>query len=53
LPKTRKQSELLEAYHDANERLEEVRQLFTLGYLPLEQRALAESSYWRACCGVL
>ena len=25
----------------------EVRQLFTLGYLPLEQRALAESLYWR------
>jgi arginine decarboxylase len=49
LPKTRKQSELLEAYHDANERLEEVRQLFTLGYLPLEQRALAESIYWRIC----
>jgi arginine decarboxylase len=53
LPKTRKQSELLEAYHDANERLEEVRQLFTLGYLPLEQRALAESIYWRACSGLL
>ena len=53
LPKTRKQSELLEAYHDANERLEEVRQLFTLGYLPIEQRALAESIYWRVCSGLL
>ncbi|HEV7703254.1 MAG TPA: biosynthetic arginine decarboxylase [Gemmatimonadaceae bacterium] len=49
LPKTRKQSELLEALHDVNERLEEVRQLFTLGYLPLAERALAESLYWRIC----
>jgi arginine decarboxylase len=49
LPKTRKQSELLEALHDVNEKLEEVRQLFTLGYLPLAERALAESLYWRIC----
>ena len=27
--------------------------LFTLGYLPLEQRALAESLYWRVCSGLL
>jgi arginine decarboxylase len=53
LPKTRKQSELLEAYHDANERLEEARQLFTLGYLQIEQRALAESMYWRICTHLL
>ncbi|HET7609825.1 MAG TPA: biosynthetic arginine decarboxylase, partial [Gammaproteobacteria bacterium] len=53
LPKTRKQSELLEAYHDSNERLDEVRQLFTLGYLPLAERALAESLYWRICTGLL
>jgi len=53
LPKTRKQAELLEAFHDAKERLEEVRQLFTLGYLPIEQRALAESIYWRVCSGLL
>jgi arginine decarboxylase len=53
LPKTRKQSELLEAFHDVNERVEEVRQLFTLGYLPLAQRALAESLYWRICTGLL
>jgi len=53
LPKTRKQSELLEAFHDVNERLEEVRQLFTLGYLPLAERALAESVYWRVCSGLL
>jgi arginine decarboxylase len=53
LPKTRKQSELFEALHDVNERLEEVRQLFTLGYLPLAERALAESLYWRICTGLL
>jgi arginine decarboxylase len=53
LPKTRKQSELLEALHDVNEKLEEVRQLFTLGYLPLAERALAESLYWRICTGLL
>ena len=53
LPKTRKQAELLEAFHDAKERLEEVRTLFTLGYLPIEQRALAESIFWRVCSGLL
>jgi arginine decarboxylase len=53
LPKTRKQAELLEAFHDVNEQLEEVRQLFTLGYLPLAQRAVAESLYWRICTGLL
>jgi len=53
LPKTRKQSDLLEALHDVNEKLDEVRQLFTLGYLPLAERALAESIYWRICTGLL
>jgi arginine decarboxylase-like protein len=33
------------ALHDVNEKLDEVRQLFTLGYLPLAERALAESLY--------
>jgi len=53
LPKTRKQSELLEAFHDANERLDEVTQLFTLGYLPIEHRGLGESIYWRICSNLL
>jgi len=53
LPKTRKQSDLLEALHDVNEKLDEVRQLFTLGYLPLAERALAESIYWRICTSLL
>lgn len=46
-------AELLEAYHDGNERLGEVRSLFSLGYLDLEQRALAESLYWRLCSKLL
>ena len=45
--------ELLEAWHDANERLGEVRSLFLHGYLDLEQRALAESLYWRLCSKLL
>ena len=45
--------ELIEAYHDANERLDAARGLFTLGYLDLEQRALAESLYWRLCSKLL
>lgn len=45
--------ELLEAFHDANERLGEVRGLFTHGLLDLEQRALAESLYWRSCSTLL
>jgi arginine decarboxylase len=42
-------NELLEAYHDANERLEEARTLFSLGYIDLEQKAVGESIYWRVC----
>src|SRR5690606_20521343 len=49
LPTIESPSELLEAYHDAKERLDEIGTLFTLGYLPLEQRALAEALYWRVC----
>ena len=41
-------NELLEAYHDANELLEEVRTLFSLGYLDLEQQAIGDNMYWRA-----
>ena len=44
-----KSGEIREAYHDANERLEEARSLFSLGYLDLKQRALADSIYWRIC----
>jgi arginine decarboxylase len=53
LPAIEKPGELLEAYHDAKERLDDVANLFRLGYLPLEQRALAEALYWRVCTGLL
>ncbi len=53
LPGTENTGELLEAYHDSNERLEEVRTLFALGYMGLEHRALAESLYWRICSTLL
>ncbi len=36
----------LETYHDATQAMEEVLNLFGLGYLPLEQRALAERMFW-------
>jgi arginine decarboxylase len=41
--------ELLEAFHDAVEKRGEADQLFALGYLPLEQKALAERLYWSIC----
>jgi arginine decarboxylase len=53
LPSIRSTGELLEAYHDSNERLEDVRSLFSLGYLDLEQRALGETLYWRLCSQLL
>lgn len=53
LPRARNQSQLVEAYHVANERLGEVRSLFSLGYITLAQRASAESLYWRLCNDVL
>lgn len=40
---------LLEAYHDAVEKREEAHALFRLGYLPIEQKGLAESLYWSVC----
>ncbi|MGD8339712.1 MAG: biosynthetic arginine decarboxylase [Gammaproteobacteria bacterium] len=45
-------NDLLEAYHDANERLDEVRVLFSLGYLDLEQQALGENIFWRIASAV-
>ena len=37
---------LLEAYHDAQQALDQALNLFSLGYLTLEQRCLAENLYW-------
>ncbi len=37
---------LLESFHDAQQALDSALNLFSLGYLPLEQRSLAENLYW-------
>ncbi|MGQ0658203.1 MAG: biosynthetic arginine decarboxylase [Chromatiales bacterium] len=42
-------SDLMEAYHDAVEKRQEADLLFNLGYLPLEEKAIAERLYWTAC----
>ncbi|HZU25364.1 MAG TPA: biosynthetic arginine decarboxylase [Bryobacteraceae bacterium] len=40
---------LLEAFHDAQQALDSALNLFSLGYLPLAQRSLAENLYWSIC----
>ncbi len=40
---------LLESYHDAQQALDAALNLFSLGYLPLEQRCLAENFFWAIC----
>ncbi|MBK9170609.1 MAG: biosynthetic arginine decarboxylase [Bryobacterales bacterium] len=40
---------LLESFHDAQQALDEALNLFSLGYLPIEQRSLAENIYWNIC----
>lgn len=42
-------SELLEAYHDVVEKRAQADSAFSLGYLSLEQKALAERLFWSAC----
>jgi arginine decarboxylase len=42
-------SALLEAYHDAVEKRHEAELHFVLGYLSIEQKALAERLYWTIC----
>jgi arginine decarboxylase len=37
---------LLESYHDAQQALDQALNLFSLGYLTLEQRCIAENLYW-------
>jgi len=46
-------NELLEAYHDANELLEDVRTLFSLGYIDLGQQATADAIYFRVASVIL
>src|SRR5271156_6708625 len=40
---------LLESFHDAQQALDSALNLFSLGYLPLVQRSLAETLYWAIC----
>jgi len=40
---------LLEAFHDAQQSLDSALNLFSLGYLPLAQRSLAEKLYFAIC----
>ena len=44
---------LPEAYHDAQQALDSALNLFSLGYLSLEQRSLAENFYWAICRKIL
>ncbi len=44
---------LLEAYHDAQQALDTALNLFSAGYLSLEQRSLAENFYWAICRKIL
>jgi arginine decarboxylase len=38
-----------ETYHDAQQALDTAINLFSAGYLPIEQRSLAENLYWAIC----
>ncbi len=40
---------VLESYHDAQQALDQALNLFSLGYLPLVQRCLAENFYFAIC----
>ncbi len=40
---------VLEAYHDAQQALDVAMSLFSTGYLPLEQRSMAENLFWAIC----
>jgi arginine decarboxylase len=40
---------LLESYHDAQQALDMAMNLFSGGYLPLEQRCMVENVYWAIC----
>ncbi|HSU60163.1 MAG TPA: biosynthetic arginine decarboxylase, partial [Bryobacteraceae bacterium] len=44
---------LLEGYHDAQQALDSALNLFSLGYLTLQQRSMAENFYWAICRKIL
>ncbi len=39
----------VEVYHDAEQAYHQIMQMFNLGYITLEQRALAERLFWTVC----
>jgi arginine decarboxylase len=43
---------LVECWHDAQQARDQVQQMFSLGYLSLEMRGLAERLYWATCARV-
>ncbi len=43
---------LLEVFHDAAEKRQEVSLLFELGYLNLDQKSMAETLYWSICTNI-
>ncbi len=51
--KSLSQKNLLEAFHDAQQALDSALNLFSLGYLSLQQRSMAENFYWAICRRVL
>lgn len=40
---------LLESFHDAQQAMDNAMSLFAAGYLPLDQRSMAEQLYWAIC----
>jgi arginine decarboxylase len=40
---------LLESFHDAQQAMDVIMTLFSTGYLPLDQRAVAENVFWAIC----
>ena len=40
---------VLEAYHDAQQALDLAMSLFSTGYLPIDQRSIAENLFWAIC----
>ncbi len=46
------QRRLVECWHDAQEARDQALQMFSLGYLSLEMRGLAERLYWATCVKV-
>ncbi len=40
---------VLESYHDAQQALDMAMNLFAAGYLPLDQRSIAETLFWAIC----